>query len=130
MAGTFAFGTTLTLGTSVTNLTNIGGPSMSADTIDVTDHSSANRYREFVQGLRDGGEVSVEGNFVYAQAVKVYNAFESNDVQSDAVIEFPNGNKITFDCIVTSFKPSAPHDDKIAYSATLKVSGRPVLSET
>ena len=128
MAGTFAFGTTLTLGTSVTNLTNIGGPSMSADTIDVTDHSSANRYREFVQGLRDGGEVSVEGNFVYAQAVKVYDAFESNSVQTGTIITFPNGNTITFDCVVTSFEPSAPHDDKISYSATLKVTGRPVLA--
>ncbi len=128
MAGTFAFGTTLTLGTSVTNLTNISGPSMSADTIDVTDHSSTNRYREFVQGLRDGGEVSVEGNYVYAEAVKVYNAFESNAVQAGVIITFPNGNTITFDAVVTSFEPSAPHDDKISYSATLKVTGRPVLA--
>ena len=48
---------------TVGELTAINPPSMSADTIDTTTLSSADGYRTFIQGWKDGGEVSVSGYY-------------------------------------------------------------------
>ncbi len=130
MAGIFGHGTELDLGDgAVAQLTNISGPNFSADSIDVTDHDSEDRYREFIQGLRDGGEVSLEGNYLYAVASAVLTKFNTDANISDATITLPNGAGVfTFDCFVTGFSVGAPHDDKISFSATVKITGKPEFS--
>lgn len=129
--GVSAFGTTFSIGsTVVAELTNISGPSMSRNTIDVTSHDSDDGYMEFVGGLRDGGSFSIEGNFTNetGQAALVTN-FNSNDAES-CTITFPTETPITwtFDGLVTDFDTSAPQDGKLSFSATIKVSGKPVLA--
>lgn len=129
MSGQFAHGTTLSLGGSlVAELTNITGPSISVDPIDVTSHDTADKFREFVAGLKDGGEISVEGNLVSTtQGNVILNNIASGDVVA-VVITFPDG--ITFTCqgFATGFEPGAPHDDKLSFTATIKVTGKPVLA--
>ena len=129
-----AFGTTLKKGaTAIAELTNIGGPSLSADTLDVTSLDSADGYREFIQGVRDGGEISIEGNFIPGNAGQVALVTDLNDGSLDAyTITFPAAMATTwtFNAIVTAFECSAPFDDKASFTATLKVSGKPVLGVT
>ena len=129
-----AFGTTLKKGvTAIAELTNIGGPSLSAATIDATSHDSADGYREFLQGLRDGGEISIEGNFIPGNAGQVAIVTDLNDGSLDEyTITFPAvmATTWTFDAIVTAFESSSPFDDKASFTATLKVSGKPVLGVT
>ena len=48
---------------TVAELTEIGGMELSADTIEVTTLDSTDGYREFMQGLKDAGEVSLSGYF-------------------------------------------------------------------
>ena len=45
---------------TVAQITNISGPGISTDAIDVTTHQSASAHREFLAGLVDGGEVTFE----------------------------------------------------------------------
>ncbi len=130
MANT-AFGTTLKKGTTaVAELTKISGPSMAADTIEVTSHNSANGYREFVQGLKDGGEVALEGNFTnevgQAALYADFNAGTSNSY----VIAFPGTPAITwtFSGIVSALSTDAPFDGVLSFAATLKVTGKPILA--
>lgn len=130
-----AFGTTLKKGEeAIAELTNIGGPSLSADTIDVTSHGSAtDGYREFIQGVRDGGEISIEGNFIPGNAgQKALKADFDTGTAYDYTITFPvvTGVNWTFSAIVTAFECSAPFDDKASFTATLKVSGKPALNIT
>lgn len=129
-----AFGTTLMKGaTPIAELTNIGGPSLSADIIEATSHDSADGYREFLQGLRAGGEISIEGNFVPGNAGQVALTTDLNDGTLDAyTITFPAAMATTwtFNAIVIAFECSAPFDDKASFSATLKVSGKPSLNVT
>src|SRR5687768_227094 len=47
----------------IANVTNISGPSRSRETIDVTAHDSPDQYMEFIGGLKDGGEVSLDINY-------------------------------------------------------------------
>jgi len=126
------FGTKLQYATGpvvVGELTNIGGPGMSADTIDVTSHSSADGYREFIQGIKDGGEISMEGNFIKADVgqVALLASFNSG-VAAEFNIVFLDSSDWTFTAIVTGVECSAPYDDKIGFSATMKISGKPVFT--
>lgn len=70
MAGLDAFGTQFKrdatgAGSFVTiaNVPDISGPSRSREAIEVTAHDSPDQYREFVKGLKDGGEVELTINY-------------------------------------------------------------------
>lgn len=128
-----AQGTKLKIGTAeIGELTSIGGLSLSADTIDVTTLGSTDGYREFIQGFRDAGEVSMSGFFkpseTTGQATLLTNL---NDGSVDAYsIEFTAlSYKWTFNAIVTALSTSAANDDAITFEATLKVSGKPTLAQ-
>ena len=130
-----ALGTKLKIGTSspvaVAGLTSIGGLELSADTIDVTTLDSDGGYREFIAGFKDAGEVSLEG-FLELEAGKgqkdLYDLYESGDVE-DFTIEFPNNlGSWTFEGVVTGFSTGASLEDPLSFSATIKVSGQPVLT--
>lgn len=131
MAGYAALGTILRINHfELVELTNITGPAVSADIIDVSSHGTgAPVYKEYVPGLLDGGDVSVEGNFIaVAQASIVIEALEARE-EVDVEIIFPTVPVVTwsFSAIVTGYNMSAPHDGKIGFSATFKMTGQPVL---
>src|SRR5262245_32294807 len=50
--------------TSVAEVTNITGPNLSRDIPDATHMQSPDGYKEFINGMKDGGEVVAELNFV------------------------------------------------------------------
>ena len=134
---TRALGTTISIGTPVIligGLTEIGGLSLSADTIDVTTLDSSGGYREFIGGFKDGGEVSLSGyldNTVGKGQAEMYTAFQSGAVK-EFVITFPVATKTTwtFSGVVTGFETSAGLEDPISFGASIKVSGAPVLATT
>lgn len=131
MAGVFGNGTILTVGSAIAELTSITGPGVSADTIDITTHDSADGYREYVAGLKNAGEVSVEGNVTTATAANTFLALLTSGAETTgATIVYPTtpAATMTFDCLVTAFEIKSPHDDKISFTATMKVTGKPVLS--
>lgn len=130
--GKSAFGTILSIGgTPVGELTSIGGPSRSKDTIDVTHHNSTDAFREFVGGLKDGGEVSLEGNYTNEVGQKALNTNYEGDVAQEIIITFPLTPVVTctFSGLVTGLENDAPMEDKLGFSATIKVSGKPVITE-
>lgn len=77
-----AFGTLLQRGdgvtpteafTTIAELTNIEVPAAESDILDVTHHTSPGAYKEYVLGLKDGGEVTLEGNYVPTDATQRYS---------------------------------------------------------
>lgn len=134
MAGKFAKSTVFsaTIGTVLTpiaSLTSIGGVDITADDIDVTAHDSTDGYREFIQGLKDGGSVTLEGNFTHvASQIGLKTLLDSGDVVA-MKIEFPDALATwTFSGYVNALSTSAPMEDKISFSASVKVTGKPVLA--
>lgn len=116
--------------TAVGSLTSIGGLELSADTIETTSLDSKGGFREFIQGLKDGGDVSLEGGLdkaVTANQNAVYEAYVSGEVVKGS-IEFPDGSKWAFDGIVTGFGTSAELEDTVGFSSTLKVTGAPTFT--
>ena len=118
-----ASGTYTALDVEITSLTP---PGMSRDAIDATHTTSPDTHREFIEGLIDGGEVGIEGNFT-AEASDVI-ATELLAGKASFRITFPNTNTWTFDAFFTNFAPSAPIDDKMTFSATMKLSGKSTIA--
>ena len=121
-----AFGTTLTIGgVAVAELTSISGSSLSMDTVDVSHHDLADRAREFVAGMIDGGEVTMEGN-LGATHVGLF----TGGGPLDCVITFPGTAPLltwAFYGYVTAMNCDAPYEGKAGFSATMKVTGLAVL---
>jgi predicted secreted protein len=127
-----AMGTKLQIGAnSIADLTSIGGLDLTADTIETTTLDS-NGWRTFMQGLKDGGEVSISGFFNPGDTngqVAMYNAFNSGALQPFTIL-FPFGASWTFNGIVTGFNTGAELEDGVSYEGTVKVSGQPTLGLT
>ena len=127
-------GTKLKIGAnSITELTEIGGLELKADTLESTTLDSGG-WREFIQGLKDGGEVSAKGYFNPADTngqKAMYDAFSSG-AKNAFVILFPAalGAEWDFDGIVTGITTGAAIEDGIPFEATIKVTGQPSLGIT
>ncbi|MFD9064183.1 phage tail tube protein [Kitasatospora purpeofusca] len=138
MAGIDGFGTQLKRGdgatpsetfTGIGEMTSIGGPSLARDTYDVTTHGSPDQWREFIGGLKDGGEVSGDVNYDPSLHDFLVADLEDKSPRTYQIV-FPDPEQTTwtFKAILTGFEPSAPFDDKLSASLTWKVSGKPTLS--
>ncbi len=131
MAGFAGYGTVLTIdGDEIAELTSISGPGVSADTIDVSSHGDGtlpigDAFREFVAGLIDGGEISMEGNLVDStQVARILTVLIAREeVPFTVVLQTDPNLTWSGDAIVTGFETSAPHDGKIGFSASMKVTG-------
>lgn len=129
-----AMGTKLKIGAnSIAELKSIGGLDLKADSTDVTNLDS-NGWKEFIQGMKDGGEVSVSGFFNPADTngqMALYNAFNTGGLLSYTIL-FPSalGASWTFNGIVTGVKTDAQLEDAIPFEATIKVTGQPSLGLT
>lgn len=130
MAGTFANGAILKLNsTTISELTSITAPNFSADTIDVTTHSSPDAYREYIQGLRDSGEIAVEGFYTTASSAAIMTQFNTSATVTMTVdlATKPSATRLTATVICTAFSADNPVDDKIGFSATFKITGKATL---
>lgn len=114
--------------TTVAEVTSITPPGLSRDTIDATHTSSPNGYREFIAGLKDGGEVSLDLNFVPGSATTALLLAEIEANAGNKQIVFPGGEIWSFQALCTGIEPTAPIDDKMAATVTYKVTGQPTLA--
>jgi hypothetical protein len=107
-------------------ITNINPPGVTREAPDATHMTSPDKYREFIAGLMDAGEVQIEYNYVPVVADPMLAAIEAGKVyyqmgNSDWPVVFQ------FQAICTSVARTAPLDDKKTGSATFKISGKPSL---
>lgn len=140
MAGLDGFGTELRRGngdidpgpetfTAIAESTNISGPGLSRETIDTTSHQSPGQWMEFLGGLKDGGEVSIDINYDPAEHDTLVADFDAT-APINYQLAWPTTPETVwgFPAILTGFEPEGPYDDKLAASLTFKVTGPPVLT--
>lgn len=130
-----SYGTTIKWdGALLAEITSIEGPGVKFDTIDVTSYSSPNAFKEFIAGFGDGGEVTIEGNFIPGDALGqiafIADAFAKS--VKEVIITLPTAAAVswTFDALCTSLEFKQPLEGQLGFTATLKVSGIPVIGLT
>lgn len=114
--------------TAVAEVTSITPPGMSRDAIDATHMESPDKFREFIAGLIDGGEVSFDLNFVPGGASTTLLLAELEAPPGNKQVVFATGEIFSFVGFCTGFEPEAPVDDKMTATATYKVTGKPTLA--
>ena len=127
MAKTRALGTTITFNSeTIGSLTSIGEITPDSEELDATTLDSQGGYREFLQGFKDSGEVTLSGYYDKADAgqQELITGYGTGDVDA-VVIAFPNATGgANFNAYVKSFSLGAADVDGIVgFGATLRISG-------
>lgn len=148
MSGISAFGTLLQLGRgdgppetydTIGGISNITGPGFSTDTIDVTAHDSPGAFEESIVTIIRQGELTVDLNYDPADPQHSADPAALNLGVPQLLFQrekrnwrmiFPSSPPVPwdFEAYVTGFEPSAPYDDKLSASVTLKLTGQPTLA--
>ncbi len=142
MAKYASFGTLLKIGdgggtetfTTIAQVQDITGPSLTQRTAEVTNHSSTAGYSEFVGTVLDGGEVAFDVVFDPADDTQDYGAGLIGDLEGKTARNFqvvwPDTANTTwsFTALVTSVEPNAPVDGALTASCTLLITGQPTLA--
>ncbi len=135
-----SFGTLLQLGdggapeafTTIAEVLDIGGPALSHDTEEVTNHSSPNGWEEFITTIGRSGEVTFPINFIPTHATHdevtgLVQLAYTGALKNWRLVLSSTTKRWAFAAMVTSFEGDSPVVGKQGASLTLKISGRPTL---
>lgn len=121
----------------IAEVINITGPALAADSVEVTHMASPNGFREYIAGLRDAGEITVEMNWLPNDPS--HNPDDAG-LAGDLVlgtkkkyrISFPTGSGVNkvweIEGVVTAWDITVPVDDRQTATATIKVSSIPTFT--
>jgi predicted secreted protein len=138
----FAQGTLLKIGdggsptetfATIAEVRSINGPGLTSDSNDITTHDTSDGFREFSQGLKDGGSLDFDINFVPTIA--------EHSASSGLLANYLDGGRRNFQMVfpdqaqttwvlhgfVQNFSINAPVDDVLTASVSIKLSGLPDL---
>ena len=120
----------------IADLAPVGGPELGRDAIDVSTMDSPNKFREFIPGMLDAGEVTMDinydgtaagtGNFLSQQLTQTAQAI---------TVSFGEGTNTatssSWVCsgFMTGLGHAIPHDDKVTQSVTIKLTGEPTYTD-
>lgn len=105
-------------------VTNVTPPNESVDQVDATHMQSPGRTREFIQGLIDPGEMSLDLNHIPGSDTDDFVvAWRVSGETRNVRITYPNNATETFPAFVLGYAPQADVADKMAATLTLKVAG-------
>lgn len=119
-------------GTSLIELVgvfNVGIPEATADDVEITHYKSPDKYREYIQGLKDRGEFVVEMNYVAGSATDILcqAALAAGDTRPfQTVLPDDAGDpawEIDGTAYVKGYTRNIPVDDRMTAQLTLRVSG-------
>ena len=133
---TLGFGATFTWnGAPVAGLTKIGGVEITTEAVEITTHQSASMFKQFIAGLREVSDISIEGYFDYADSPGQLAMKDDSaaGLSRSCTIAFPTilGAGWTFTAFLKNFKPAEfSLDAPIPFAVTLKVTGVPSLGLT
>lgn len=122
--------------TNIAEVIDVSPPSMTKDQVEATHTDSPDGFREFINGLKDGGECSITMNFLPNNATQnntsggLLNDFISGTTTINYRISFPGSPTTTwtFKASVIGYEVSTPMDDRMTAVVTFKVAGAPTIA--
>ena len=113
--------------TPLAEVLSVTPPSINVETVETTHMGSDDGFREYIASLKDGGEVTVNLNYVEASATLLQTLVLAG-VETWR-ITFPGSSTFAFSGIPTAFAfDDVVIDSKIAMSLTIKVTGKPTFT--
>jgi len=122
MAAYVSTGITVSFSTLSAELLDLTSSGETAEAVDSTHQASTDQYREFIEGLKDGGE--------HTWTLHCGGTIPAVGTSDSLVITLPTGaGTCTVTALLTKVKGlNAPLGDKIVEEITFKTSGKPVWS--
>jgi len=122
--------------TNLAELIDLSTPSMTKDQVEATHTDSTNSFREFIPGLKDGGEFSATCNFLPSNATQgnasggALNDFINETTSRNWRITFPGTPTVTwtFAATIIGYEAATPMDDRMTLVITFKVAGAPTIA--
>ena len=110
----------------------LGGPNQKLDTKDATNMGSPNGYKEFIAALREGGEITFEGNYIPHDTTQenVNSDMQGATTSQWSVAQPTLPDQFVWYCsgIVIALSPTTPVDDRMTWTGTIKITGKPTLA--
>lgn len=101
-------------------------PGMTRDAVENTHLESPDEWKQYIPGLKDGGEASITLNYVPSASDALFTAFNAGAGKYQ--ITFPNGVRMRFDGFFTAYTPpELSPGGLMQMTATIKATGAPTL---
>lgn len=104
---------------------NLPFPTPEASDAQVTHLVSPDRFREYVKGWKEPGEVQLDLRFTEAQYDTLLSLGDDNLFWT---ISFPSGSTLTFEGYIKTVGGAKQLDDAVQQQLTIKVSGKPTFT--
>ena len=130
--GTHGHGTTLIGGSTgtIANVISISGPNQTRDSIDISTMDSSSKFREFISGMLDAGEITFEVNYDGSAAGTGNDLNTALTAAAETwTITFPDTSTWACSGFITALSFGDPYDDKMTQSVTIKFSGVPTFTD-
>ena len=117
-------------GTVIALMSDIDGPGLKGDTIDITNHDNADNHKEFIVGLLEGGDLKGKIYFDPTEGTQtgLITAMQSRTLD-DWTLTYPGGtHHWSFSGVLTQFDVKAKVKDALEADITIKISGKPVYA--
>lgn len=119
--------------TKLAEVTSVGFPNEQVAEVEVTHYESANRTREFIPGLNDAGEITIELNWIPgSETDALIQAAKSDGKVRMMRIATPaddDAQMYTFPGFVRGYERTAPMDDKMVATVTIRVAGAVIQAD-
>lgn len=114
--------------TQLSEILSVALPNSQVEDVEATHMASPNRRREYIAGLIDDGEGTVEMNYVPGSASDVIiraALSDGNTRDYKVVLPVADGStwEVTGDCIVKGYERSAPIDGRMTATLTIRFTG-------
>ena len=112
--------------TLIGSLTSIGEITPDSEELDATTLDSANGYREYIQGFKDSGELSLSGYHDTASAGQAtMRTLYASGASGYFWATFPDQTTVAFNAYVKGYSDgSADVDGVVGFGCTLRISGK------
>jgi predicted secreted protein len=119
-------------GTTVANVKDFEGPGIKNDLIDVTSHSSAGGYKEYILGQKDNDEIKFDISYVPSEgthnfATGLVGLADSGDSFTWSVVWPDETTTWSGTGLLLSFTPKAKIKDELMAEIVVKPTGAPTL---
>lgn len=119
--------------TDFANIYEVGDTDMAREDIDVTNNDQTDKYRRFIGGLIDAGEVEARLTFEKSEYTTILALLD--DDNQNFQITIPDGSgeignsTFVFDGYMNALGTSMPMEDKMSIRVKFKMSGAPTFTE-